>query len=301
MAIYGVGLRAQVDAILHDSKNKLFQNYGVRGTFCLLRSFKKADTHETGLLMLNEFEDSLKSVGLFYTRDQMHNLCNYYGNECKQMPYQKFVNEYKTELSERKMSAIRQVFEKLDSNKNGSIEVTDLESKFVTQSMVGFISGKLNQQEAFNEFLSLFDTNKDGMVTMQEFEEFYAYVGALVSSDDQFELHVKNTWNIELYSDKKEVEENAIFFVKMTHKALQDLLKGEDNDFKLNQLYASFDPHGAQVLHVEEFRKMCGRLKLPEPAKSVLVKAFGMIDTDGDGGIQIDEFKNFIFNGAKYC
>lgn len=167
--------------------------------------------------------------------------------------------------------------------------------------MVGFVNGKMNQQEAFNEFLRLFDANEDGVVTMQEFEEFYAFVGALVVVDSQFELHLKNTWNIELKSDKREVEQKAIFFVKITHQALQDLLKGEDNDFKLNQLYASFDPHGAQVLHVEEFRKMCGRLNLPEPEKSVLVKAFGMIDTDNDGGIQIDEFKNFIFNGAKYC
>lgn len=301
MAVYGVGLRAEIERLLHDTKNKLFQNYGGTGVFRLYRTLETADQSKTEVLMMEEFESALKTLGLFFTRDQMNNLVKQYGNEHKEVDYKKFVEEFGSALSDRKKSAIRQVFDILDFNHNGSIEKDDLASNFVAESMISFVDGKCNKDDALNEFLNTFDINRDGKVTYEEFETYYGHISSLVTIDDQFELVLKNTWGVELYSSKSEVESRAKFFINLTHKALVDLLKGENSDFKLNQLYASFDPHKASTLHVDEFKKMCVRLKLPQVDQKIYVRAFGFIDDDNDGGILLDEFKNFIRNGPTNC
>lgn len=81
------------------------------------------------------------------------------------------------------------------------------------------------------------------------------------------------------------------------------MLKGETNEFKLNQLFVSYDPHKAYVLHADEFAIMCDRLGLTTPPamdEQVFLKAFQYIDTDRDGGVFFNEFKDFALNGPKF-
>jgi hypothetical protein len=48
------------------------------------------------------------------------------------------------------------------------------------------------------EFMSLWDTQvKDGIVTLDEFMEYYKDISASVDNDDEFVLIVKNAWKLE--------------------------------------------------------------------------------------------------------
>jgi hypothetical protein len=38
--------------------------------------------------------------------------------------------------------------------------------------------------------------NKDGKVTIQEFEEYYKDISASIDTDDYFELMIRNAWHI---------------------------------------------------------------------------------------------------------
>ena len=58
-------------------------------------------------------------------------------------------------------------------------------------------SGKISKAEALREFLTQFDTiDKDGIVTREEFIEYYKNVSASIDTDDYFELMMRNAWHL---------------------------------------------------------------------------------------------------------
>lgn len=66
-------------------------------------------------------------------------------------------------------------------------------------------SGKRTEDEVLKEFLETFESHynvmngkkADGIVTPDEFLEYYANVSANIESDAYFELMMSNAWNIE--------------------------------------------------------------------------------------------------------
>jgi len=60
-----------------------------------------------------------------------------------------------------------------------------------------FKSGSNTKDELLEEWLSQWDTiNKDGKVSLAEFEEFYKDVSASIDDDDYFEVMMSNAWRL---------------------------------------------------------------------------------------------------------
>ena len=48
------------------------------------------------------------------------------------------------------------------------------------------------------EFMGVWETHKkDGIVTIEEFEDYYKDISASIDRDDYFELMMNNTWNLD--------------------------------------------------------------------------------------------------------
>merc|ERR1712107_859111 len=59
------------------------------------------------------------------------------------------------------------------------------------------MGGKMTHEDAVAEFMEQWDTlKKDGVVTVEEFEEYYRDVSASIDTDDYFELMMRNAWHI---------------------------------------------------------------------------------------------------------
>ena len=66
-------------------------------------------------------------------------------------------------------------------------------------------SGKRTEDEVLTEFLETFETHyntitggqNDGIITPEEWLEYYTHVSASIDNDAYFELMMSNTWNIE--------------------------------------------------------------------------------------------------------
>ena len=60
------------------------------------------------------------------------------------------------------------------------------------------IEGKKTPDEVFREFMTQWDTQeKDGIVTFDEFLEYYEGVSCSIDRDDYFELMMKRAWKLE--------------------------------------------------------------------------------------------------------
>ena len=68
-----------------------------------------------------------------------------------------------------------------------------------------YVSGKWSLEETLAAFLETFDSpmDKDGVVTREEFLNYYAGVGSTVDEDSYFDLMMRSCWGLPPRSTSK--------------------------------------------------------------------------------------------------
>ena len=61
-----------------------------------------------------------------------------------------------------------------------------------------FQNGEMTEEEIFGEFLSNFgDKNGDGLISREEWNEYYAAISSNIDNDDHFVLLMRNAWKLD--------------------------------------------------------------------------------------------------------
>jgi len=103
------------------------------------------------------------------------------------------------DLNERRKKLVRMAFDILDTDQSGIITVDEVASVYDVSRAPDVISGKKTAEQALKEFMSQWEkgsTAKDGVITFEEFEDYYKEISASIDGDDYFELMIRNAWRI---------------------------------------------------------------------------------------------------------
>ena len=86
----------------------------------------------------------------------------------------------------------------LDKDGSGVIDAGDIVDAYDTSKHPDVIAGKKSSQEVLGEFLDTFDVGgvHDGMVTTQEWMNYYENISSSIDMDDYFELMIRNAWHL---------------------------------------------------------------------------------------------------------
>ena len=77
------------------------------------------------------------------------------------------------------------------------MNIDDLRDSYDVSYHPQFKNGQLSKDAILTEFLAQWDTiNKDGKISLAEFEDYYKDVSASIDDDDYFELMIRNAWHI---------------------------------------------------------------------------------------------------------
>merc|ERR1719161_570801 len=88
-------------------------------------------------------------------------------------------------------------FDALDHTGDGLIQADDMANRFNARGHPDVIGGRMPPDLALSHLLQQFDgIEQDGMVTREEFLEYYKNVSASIDDDDYFELMIRNAWHI---------------------------------------------------------------------------------------------------------
>jgi calcyphosin len=88
-------------------------------------------------------------------------------------------------------------FNKLDKTGDGLVTLDDLKDSYDVSFHPEFKQGKKSKQAILEEFMGQWDTiKKDGIVSPDEWIEYYKDVSASIDDDDYFELMIRNAWHI---------------------------------------------------------------------------------------------------------
>ena len=95
-------------------------------------------------------------------------------------------------------------FDRLDLNKNGIVEISDIKGLYNPSKHPAVLEGRKTEDQVLQEFLETFELHhnmksgqeKDGKVTRDEFREYYANVSVSIDNDEYFEVMINNSWNL---------------------------------------------------------------------------------------------------------
>ncbi|CAI2381398.1 unnamed protein product [Moneuplotes crassus] len=173
---------------------------GSRTIAGLGRTFRALDSYDGNKKVdAEEFSVGLRENGVDLTQEEADALLTYFdkdgdGNVC----FDEFLVGIRGRLNERREAIALKAFLKFDKDCSGAITVDDMKGVYNTDFHPKKQSGEMTDDEIFLDFLSNFgDKNNDGMITKDEWIEYYSAVSANIDNDDHFILLMRNAWQLD--------------------------------------------------------------------------------------------------------
>lgn len=168
---------------------------GLRG---LRIMFKAMDRNGNGSVTPVEFKYAMRDYGLKLSEAEITAIIKHFDtNRDGKLSFDEFLRAIRGQLNPRRRQMVHMAYNVLDKDGSGQVTIKDIEIAYDPSFHPEFQSGRKTGEEILREFMSVWETHKkDGIVTIEEFEDYYKDISASIDSDDYFELMIRNAWHI---------------------------------------------------------------------------------------------------------
>lgn len=184
--------------LLKDIKNRLLErsSFGIRG---LSRIFKIMDDNGNHQLDVDDFRWGLIDFGITITKGEAAQIMKHMDRDGNgTVDFDEFMRFLRGDLNDFRKNLINQAYDKLDINKDGQVKLDDIAQIYDASQHPDVQDGKKSEEEILIEFMDKWDTQeKDGIVTIDEFYDYYRDVSASIDTDEYFEAMMKSAWKFE--------------------------------------------------------------------------------------------------------
>lgn len=172
---------------------------GASGILGLGKIFRRMDDDKSGSLNITEFRNGLKDTGLPLSDEDLSELFKIFDKDGSgNIHYDEFLVALRPPLNEMRLSLIEKAFNKLDSSGDGVVTIEDLKHKYNVKQHPDYQNGRLTEQDILAKFLAKFESNTstDGVLTHDEFIDYYSGVSASIDEDLYFDLMMRKAWKL---------------------------------------------------------------------------------------------------------
>lgn len=199
------------------------------------RVLRILDDSGDGRLSRDEMMYGLKDYGVKCSKDEVEDVFTFLDTDKSgSVSFDEFLIGLRGPMSKRRIELILMAFGRLDRNNDGFVTMEDIEQVYDSSFHPDVKSGKLTSSEGLREFLAQFDSiEADGIVTEEEFIQYYKNVSSSIDNDDYFELMMRNAWHIS--GGKGQCANTSNLRVLVTESDGTEKVKEVENDLWLDR------------------------------------------------------------------
>ena len=179
-------------------KAKIIARGGANGIKGFARLLSIMDDSGDKKLSKEEMMYGLRDYGLTVSKTELEQLFLIFDRDKNGfIDVDEFLIGVRGDLNDRRKRLIKMAFDILDTDGSGFITVDEMNEKYDVSCNPEVQQGKITPAQAMQQFMKQWDRlDGDGMVSVEEFEDYYKGVSSSIDGDDYFELMIRNAWRI---------------------------------------------------------------------------------------------------------
>jgi Ca2+-binding EF-hand superfamily protein len=178
----------------------VLKDRGGGGFASLQRTFRIMDDDGSKSLSMAEFKKAMRDIRMVDLSDaDLRMLFEHFdADHSGSIDVEEFIQGVRDPLTERRLKLVKQAFRIIDVDGSGIVDAREIATKYDASKHPEVISKRRTPTQVLTEFLDTFDVGgvKNGMVTEQEFINYYTNLSASIDNEDYFELMIRNAWHI---------------------------------------------------------------------------------------------------------
>lgn len=166
------------------------------------RSFRLCDDNGSGTLDYNEFKYGLKDIQVDFSEQEFKQLFSTFDADGSgSVNCNEFLRYLRPPMSKSRIDLIQKAFAKFDVTGDGQVTVDDIKKTYKPDAHPKYQSGEWTAKQVFEGFLKTFEpdtseTKGDGIVSYDEFLNYYAGVSASIDKDVYFDFMMRQSWKM---------------------------------------------------------------------------------------------------------